>query len=398
MKQSIITLTIRRSLAIAIVCFPALIQAHDDATMRVKKTVNDSRSSKGDPVTITWGIVPDGTSMPKYAAGPGVKLKSNFVASIDKAYKVKGAPKGSDYSKRPWLKILQKSLSEFESKTGITYKYVPYDDGSNFDYQSTPGTKNRKPDLRIGGLTLDTAKGVRAYSGYPNSTGHVPNIVFNTGHPLFKDKKNLHYLIAHESMHSLGIGHMLVNKHPRFSAVDRFGLGIGQGPQFDDLLSLHMRYGDKYEKNGGNDSVQKATVLGELKAGKKLGLGLDAKGLTVKAAEVDFVSIDGKSDTDVYTFIVKEKVSATIKLTPRGPEYEYVAENISKNAKKINAAKLNDLKFTLAKKGSTKLTVSKEPKGVAETMTTNLTPGVYYISVIGQGDDPQLYSIEVSVN
>ncbi len=395
MNKSTITVVLKRTFALAVLAIPALSTAHDDSDMRVKKTVYDSKSKKGDPVTITWGIIPDGTVMPDYATTPGTKLKSNFVSSIDKAYKYKGDTKGTDYSNRPWFKVMQKSLSEFESKTGISYEYVPYDDGSKFDHQSSLGAKNSKADLRIGGLKLDNSQGIRAYSGFPNTTGHMPNIAFNTSHPLFSNKKNLHYLMAHEHMHSLGIGHMLVNNHPKFSAVDRFGLGLGQGPQFDDLLALHMRYGDKYEKNGGNDTFQKATVLGELKAGGKLGLGLDAKGLLVKSDEVDFVSIDGSSDKDVYMFTVKDKTSATVKLTPRGPEYMYIAERISQKKQKINAAKLNDLKFTLSKRGNAKLTISEQPKGVEETITTNLTPGTYYITVTGQNDEPQLYSVEV---
>ncbi len=378
--------------------FPNLAQAHDDADMRVEKTVHDSESAKGDPITITWGIVPDGTSMPNSFTPSGVKLKSNFVASIDKAYNVEGAEENSDYSGRPWFKILQKSLSEFESKTGVTYEYVPYDDGSKFVFKSSLGIKNKKADLRIGGLTLDTAKGVRAYSGYPGSRGFAPNIVFNTAHPLFSNKHNLHYLMAHENMHNLGIGHMLINQNPKLSAVDNFGLGTAQGPQFDDLLALHLRYGDKYEKNGGNDSIQKATKLGELTSETPLGIGLDAKGLVVKAEEIDFVSIDGKSDTDVYTFTVKEKVSATITLTPRGPEYNFIAENISRKEQQINASKLNDLQFTLSKKGGRKLTINKGTAGEVEDLTTDLAPGIYYISVQGKKDEPQFYSIEASVN
>lgn len=397
MKLSIMNTIARRSFIIVLV-FPVLIHAHDDADMRIEKTVHNSKSGIGDPIIITWGIIPDGTAMPKHLTPAGTKLKSNFVEAIDKAYKVKGAEQGTDYSERSWFKILQKSLSEFESKAGITYKYVPYDDGSTFSYQSSIGTKNRKADLRIGGLALDNTKGVRAYSGYPGASGHAPNIVYNTAHPLFNNKHNLHYLMGHENMHNLGVGHMLINQNPKLSAVDRFGLGVAQGPQFDDLLALHMRYGDKYEKKGGNDTIQKATILGELKAEEKLGIGLDAKGLVVKAEEVDFVSIDGKSDTDVYTFIVKEKVSATITLTPRGPEYDYIAENISQKAKKIDASKLNDLEFTLAKKGSRKVTINKQAHGAAETITTNFTPGIYYISVRGKNDGPQFYSIEVRSN
>lgn len=59
------------------------------------------------------------------------------------------------------------------------------------------------------------------------------------------------------------------------------------GPQLDDLLALHRKYGDFFEKGAGNDTPATATPLGFVHSNQVAQAGSD---------------IDDHSDVDVFSF------------------------------------------------------------------------------------------------
>jgi len=374
------------------------VYAYDDSDIRIKKTTHNPSASKiGDPMTITWSIVPDGTKMPNNSTPSGIKLKSDFINRLDELFGVTQEEKTTDLTLRAWFKILENAFDKYTSKTGLTYIYEPNDNGSTLKFTSTAGKKNVLGDIRIGGLTLDTAKGSRAYSGYPGSSGYAPNIVFNTAHPLFHLAASIDFLLVHENMHNTGSHHVMVNSNPTLTAAAMMGMGSGKGPQFDDLLSLHRRYGDLHEKNGGNDTVNTATYLGNINDKQQLKIGGDAGPLIVKIKQTDFVSIDGKSDTDIYKFTISESIPIQIRLKPKGPIYEYLLEDSSRTPIKIDASKLNDLSFTISNSHGLRVDIDQTKKGEEELFKTKPAAGEYYIEVNGRSDKPQFYSLEISI-
>ena len=378
--------------------------AYDDSSRRIKQTAHqDKRSEMGDPMIITWSIVPDGTRMPNNFVPSGVKKVSDFIAGMDKAHRVAADDITDDLQQRPWFKILEKSFDKYASKTGLTYIYEPHDTGDRMDFTSSIGKKGSVGDVRIGGLSLASSTlDLRAYSGLPGGSGQAPNIVFNTSHKLLASPRDFDFLLVHENMHNVGINHILVNSDPRLTAIASMGGGTGNGPQFNDLLGLHRRYGDVNEKGQGNDTVKLATDLGEFSESNQLSIGMDAGPLTVKSKQTDFVSIDGSTDLDVYKFTIAgttaEPTPVTIDLTPRGSKYEYVLEGVRSGALRIDASKLTNLSFTLINSAGRKVSIDETKRGEKESYSIKLRPDDYYIEVKGRENKPQFYSLEIKLD
>ena len=108
------------------------------------------------------------------------------------------------------------------------------------------------------------------------------------------------YLLAHEQGHGLGYGH--TEPVDQTKLMEPFLATAFDGPQFDDILGLQRQYGDFNEGGMGNDTSADATAIGNVSFGQTLTIGADATDTTVAATDVDFVSIDGSTDTDVYQF------------------------------------------------------------------------------------------------
>ena len=106
-------------------------------------------------------------------------------------------------------------------------------------------------------------------------------------------------------------------------------MGLGdvykRQPQYHDILVAHRGYGDVNEKSNsqlGNDTTGLATSLGGLGNGGSISIGLDAQDQPVGINEVDFVSIDDESDTDVYSFTVGANGTTDILLEAFGVTYD----------------------------------------------------------------------------
>jgi len=72
-------------------------------------TTNGSGLGQGDPTTIRWGFLQEGTSIPAaYPTYGQVTGPSNLVSSLDAQF---GAgPGGSDLTQRPWFQYFSSSL------------------------------------------------------------------------------------------------------------------------------------------------------------------------------------------------------------------------------------------------------------------------------------------------
>ncbi len=396
LKRSLITLTLIASTTFT----QAWIGTH-----RVNETSTDGVTVQGDPMTVTWSIVPDGTFV-FHSSALDADLYSNFIAHMDANFSVPVADQDpDDLTQRPWFTPLKESFDAFAIKSGITYVYVhenniaaDSDTGTDLEPHA-PGIPGKRGDSRICGTPT---QGYLALSfGGPSSNSDLHgNVVFKTTDRSW-NTGTLESICSHENMHSVGFHHAFVSGGGTLSFYS------SNGPQFDDLLGLHHNYGDFNEKSGGNDTVSTATDLGSLSTGGYLGVGLDLNEgdtyTTIAPTDVDFVSIDSNTDTDVFKFSLTQGQNVILKVSPRGYDYDWDVNTSYRY--NISAKVHSNLSFrVLDASGNELYDVSNAAIGLNESVQPFLSAGDYYVEVRGSSvlefgfnEIPtQFYALEVS--
>ena len=94
--------------------------------------ISGSGLQQGDPTTITWGFVPDGTLQTGNQFNGGSR-PSELVSFMDTI--IGPGPGGDDLTQRPWFAPFEQSFGRWEQVSGLTYLYEPNDDGVNFASQ-----------------------------------------------------------------------------------------------------------------------------------------------------------------------------------------------------------------------------------------------------------------------
>jgi len=347
--------------------------------------------SQGDPTTLTWSIVPDGTSIYGYADEP--TSPSDLQASLNAIYGDVGV----------WQPILQQSLDRWGELSGITYVYEPNDDGSAWTaFTVAPGQTGVRGDIRIAGHNIDGNSGTLAYNFFPD----LGDMVIDTGdmtglNPFFGstagDSLRLRNVVTHESGHGLGVEHV-ESSDADFLMEPYINLNF-DGPQYDDILAIHRGYGDKNEIVG-NDSSSSPTDLGTILGGQTVIVGADAIDAVVAATDVDFVSIDDSSDIDYYSFTVDADSTLDVTLTPLGPTYNQGPEGGSQSS--FNGAAQSDLSLAVVDLNGTTVLASANAAGLGGSeiiLGVGLADaGEYFVRVTGADNAAQLYQLDVSVS
>lgn len=368
-------------------------------------TLSGNTGGQGNPVTLTWGFVPDGTPIPGGQVSGESTDPSNFIANFDARY---GAgPGGTDLTQRPWFNFFQSSFDRWSQLAGLTYVYEPNDDGATMYVRNANGTVSAGPagqlgvraDLRIGGHRIDGAGNVLAYNFFPGSGEMVLDTTegnaFNSSANNFRSLRNI---IMHEHGHGMGILHSESNNSNHL--MQPVLQTSFDGPQFDDILAAQRHYGDIHEKNGGNDFIATATYLGNLTPGNTLAIGTSAGNTTVVTpAMSDFVSIDDESDLDFWRVTVEGPSALNITLTPVGPTYNEGPQGGTQSP--FNAAARSDLTLAVfAPNGITQLAFANNTGlGQPETIENLLAfSGDYFIRVAGLTlNQIQIYRLDVSL-
>jgi len=327
-------------------------------------------SSQGTPITLTWSIVPDGTPI---GSGYGEPANpSDLHSYLDGIY--------GDIN--TWLPIFQQMFDRWSQLTGVTYVYEPHDDG--FTLTTAAGLLGVRADIRIGGHFIDGNSNVLAYNYYPN-TG---DMVIDTGDSYFtntwSNSLRLRNTLAHEHGHGLGFAHSCpVNQTKLMEPM------ISQsfdGPQHDDILAAHRNYGDRYEND---DTPGTAASLGSFGSTSKSNL-----------------SVDGNSDTDVYSFIVDAGAAADLTVSPIGMTYLSGPQNgtTCSAGTSYNSLTIQDLEVRVIDKNGVNELASADANGVGQPETlTNVDlssgAGTYYIEVTGDSSDAtQLYEFSMTIS
>ncbi|MEZ6112279.1 MAG: Calx-beta domain-containing protein [Pirellulaceae bacterium] len=352
---------------------------------------------QGDPITLTWSIVPDGTAIPALGGISGESADpSNLVSYLGSIYGVTTA--NSDYTDEPWFTHFASVFDRWSEVTGITYVYEPNDDGAAFTNisSSAPGVVNVRGDVRIGGHRIDGNSGVLAYNFYPNHGDMVIDTADNFYATTGGNSIRLRDVLAHEAGHGIGLAH--VESNNAGFLMEPFINTSFDGPQFDDILGAQRHYGDAYEKTL-NNTVAGATPLGAVASGSTVTIGSNGTTTAVSPSANDFVSIDDEQDVDVFSFSVASASTVDLTLTPIGPTYNQGPQGGTQTS--FNAAAQGNLNLELLDSNGTTVLALANVNGVGspEAITNASLPaaGTYYARVTGTTTNAvQMYRLDVT--
>lgn len=347
----------------------ATFEADDGA--RWSSTATDGFGlAQGDPTTLTWSVVPDGTLIP--AAFDSPAGPSDLRAFLDDVY-------GDEST---WGPILQRVFDRWGELCGVTYVYEPADDRATLG--TAAGRLGVRADVRIGGRRIDGNFGVLAYNSFPNDG----DMVIDTADSFFRStglgSRRLRNVVAHEHGHGLALDHVCPQDGTKL-LEPAVSLGF-DGPQHDDVLAAQRLYGDTKEPN---DSRAAATDLGS----------------PTRRVVVEDVSIDDDTDTDWYAFTVPEGSSADVSVKPVGRGYRSGPQLFSgacSAGSTIDTRRLVDLRLALFTDGGDLIaSTNATGRGEAEDLDDVALPlgaGRYHVRVRGSGEnDPQLYELSLLV-
>lgn len=223
--------------------------------------MDGATGSDGDPIHVTWSIVPDGTLI-----DGGI---SNLNAVFDAGFAGGHAT---------WIQQMRDAFARWSARTGIDY-VEEVDDGAQ--HPINDGSVGIRGDVRIGGRNIDGPNGVLAYDFYPSGgsdmvldTGDIGNFANN-----FINYRFFRNVVMHEHGHGQGLAH--VDPTNQTKLMEAFASTNFNGPQDDDIRGSQKNYGDQYEQN--DDSLS-AYFLGAV----------------ADTVRPQFVSLDKGGDADWY--------------------------------------------------------------------------------------------------
>lgn len=347
--------------------------------VRWTNPVGGAGPNAGDPATVTWSIVPDGT----VDSAGGV---SNLVTFMDSIY---GGGTGA-VQNRSWFGIFQRAYDRWSELSGLTFVYEGNDDGAPMG-GTNRGVDGVRGDVRIGGHNIDGNFGTLAFNYFPNNGGDAgfdgdmiidTNDVFyfNNANGPFGENRGLSNVLMHESGHGIGLLHTIpVDGTKLMEPTASFAF---LGPQHDDILGVQSLYGDDAEND---DAKANATDLGELANGLQL---------------IDGQSINAEGDDDWFTFSVPSAGKISIVLEPVGKQYS--VGNQGGTTAPVDTLRNMDLSFQVLDGNGTVL-ANVNQTGAGEIESINdldlLDAGNYSIKIAGQGTaGVQLYSLSLRVS
>ncbi|QDT09690.1 tandem-95 repeat protein [Planctomycetes bacterium K23_9] len=300
------------------------------ADARWRTSASGASPDIGDAATITWSIVPDGTSV----TGLATNETSDLIAFLDGIYGNGGATATDPVESRPWFGLIQQSFDAWENVSGIDFVYEPNDDGAA-QGGSGPGLLGTRGDIRIGGGDNSANPTNLAFAQLPVNGGNFGldgDMVVNTSSGFYAANSDgptglnlgLRNTLAHEIGHAVGISHVIPDQTGTALMEPTVPLSI-DGPQHDDILGAQTLYGDV---NGDNDIQTHATPIGTLSS---------------SIASVSGVSIDNETDVDWYSFEATAGQFFGMSLTPDGEVYDIGPQNGVVST--VDSRRNSDLRF-----------------------------------------------------
>jgi hypothetical protein len=368
----------------------------DSGGWRAPLSLDSTSVNRGDPTTVAWGIVPDGTRiafLQFYYPGATSTLRADFEGRFGPSY----------------TNMFAFIFERISSVSGLKLVSSP-DDGALLS-QDTPPVAGVRGEIRICGYDVTPLPLGYTGGGWANCPGQgvASGILLNTGlaWPSYDDWLKM---AMHEAGHTIGFGHQGIFSNAVTQTIylgPDVGTGAmsggygsitgfinGAGPQFDDVYAMHRMYGDRWERDGGNDTPATAETLGVLTNGTARSFGTGVNGLSIPADETDFRSIDGTTDRDCFRVRLDCQGRLAVRLTPVGPTYDYQPEGGTRVT--FNASAQSDLWFeVLDATGHQILLKDGAGLGSMEEGDVALGVGEYIVRVGGKQDANQLYRLDL---
>jgi Matrixin len=347
---------------------------------------NGPTGRRGTGLTLTYSFVPDGTSLPSGNGEPATP--SDLFARFNAVY---GSPS-------VWQPIIRNAVELWGANSGITFVYEPGANGTSDDgaaHPSSPGLTNVRGDIRIGGHRINGNGGVLAYNYFPDTGDMVidtdDNVVTNSS----DNNIRLRNIISHEIGHGLGFAHSCPQDNTKlmepFLNTGFSGLGL------DELIGVNYLYGDRLEKNNGNNNAANATSLGTLAGTSSSSINT----LSVVNSDPNRPET-GFTDNDYFGFTLTSRTQLTFTVSPQGTTYLAGTQNFDGSCSGgTNFDALTQLNLRLEVRGSNGTTVlqsaNSNPAGQTETLTITLDPGNYFVRVHGDSlagsKNTQMYNL-----
>ena len=326
------------------------------STRWTRTATDGSGLSQGDPTTLTYSFVPDGTNI----SGQGPSDLINFM--------------DTQIGSGTWEALYQTALDAWGEVSGLTYVREMNDDGGSITGgSSNNGILGVRGDVRIAGDFLDGNSGVLAYNFFPNAG----DMVMDTGDVNFFRSSSNNYIrlrnvVTHEAGHGIGLAHVESDSN-RFLMEPFIDISFS-GPQIDDVRGAQRGYGDMDENN---NSFATASDLNQIFFGDATPI---MGGQSVIASTR---STDDNADIDYFTFVTSEPVSLNTFLGPSGGSYQITGQGGGGGGSFFNASAVSDLNFKIINSTLTTLyDVDNTGTGQSESQIVELPdPGQYYLVV-----------------
>lgn len=352
---------------------------------------NGSGILRGDPITLTWSYVPDGTTVNSTCLtwSPAPSDLLSFLIGVWGS----GPTDPNDLTTAPWHPVFVEAFGRWEAVTGITFVYEPNDDGVTVSY-SNQGMTGTRGDIRLSGRAVDNYGGVLACAYYPV----YGDVIFDTSDGYYaanlvggSASNALLNIIAHELGHALGVRHVCPVDQTKL--MEPYISGAYRGPRFSEQLAGNRGFGDRMENN---DAAGTAPLLGTVGPSTSL--------------HADTLGIDGANDSDCFRFTLGGTTDQdiTITLTPIGELYSYnilAGSSCSTDTTSYDSQAVLDLQLELLDATGTTLlaTAAATAAGSAEVLAGSFPPGEYVLRIsqepdgsgVGPIDDLQLYDLSL---
>lgn len=363
-------------------------------------TASGPRAGNGAPATITWSIVPDGTTAIRNTT-TSATAPSNLISFMNTNFGGNAAQ--SNLALQPWFPIFEDSFGRWSQLSSVNFVYESHDDG--VFHPSSNGVLGVRGDIRLGGADLN-GTGTLAFTYV--TTGGSDMMIDTTESAFFKQSPNFvnfRDTLMHEIGHGFGLQHVATSSALLMEPFIDTSMTRPDGPQLDEVRGVQFFFGDVNEKSHsglGNGTFARATGLGTIAPGgtKSVGVAANVPSQVISAMATDFVSISNVDDTDYYSFTVSAPSQMGAILTPRGGVFTQGAADFNETPTTFNANARNNLELKLFSTNglSVLATVNANPAGGIESIANLVLPaaGTYFARVMGVDDTVQLYELSLT--
>jgi len=331
-------------------------QVRFQQTSRWNRTaVDGSGLSQGDPTTLTYSFVPDGTFIPNTGVGLG-SGNSQLFSWLNGRY---GSPAN-------WQPLFAQVFDRWAELTGLSYIYEPNDDGANTN--GPVGIVGVRGDVRIAAFNFsnDGNGGVLAYNQFPNDGDMIFDAFDTFYNTIGNNSIRLRNVAAHEHGHGLGMLHVCPSNQTKL--MEPFVSTQYDGPQLDDILNGQRHYGDPTEPN---NTPAEAVDLGSFSS-----TGFNG---------ISNMSLDDNSDYDMYKFSLTERAEVRFIIGAQAGQYQTGPQTQSCNSGSVvNYNEIQGLKIDLYEPDNLIIpvaSISGAPGEIVTLVYAAETTGDYYVIV-----------------